>query len=97
MRLFYHSQSEVENLNRQLNVVTQENNKLREELKQKEQTVATTRETPSLFSNNIEALSSLTKKLQEISTTYDDVRRDMTKLQQVIYAMVCASVEHDCH
>ncbi|XP_028405522.1 RING finger protein 219-like [Dendronephthya gigantea] len=76
-------ESEVENLSRQLNVMTQENNKLKEELKEKEQTTSSTaREKSPLFSNNIEALSSLTKKLQEISTTYDDVRRDMTKLQQ---------------
>ena len=39
--------------------------------------------TNSPASNNIEALSGLTKKLQEISSTYDDVRRDMSSLQEV--------------
>jgi hypothetical protein len=65
--------------------MTQENEKLKKDLKTKEQEIAATGGRPLLSSNtcNIEALSSLTKKLQEISTTYDDVRRDMTKLQQV--------------
>ena len=78
-------QTEIENLNRQLNLMTQENEKLKKDLETKEQAIAATGERTLFPSNacNMEALSSLTKKLQEISSTYDDVRRDMTKLQQV--------------
>ena len=65
--------------------MTEENEKLKKDMKIKEQAIAATGEKSLVSSNacNMEALSSLTKKLQEISTTYDDVRRDMTKLQQV--------------
>ena len=65
--------------------MTQENEKLKKDLETKEQAIAAPGERTLFSSNacNMEALSSLTKKLQEISSTYDDVRRDMTKLQQV--------------
>lgn len=62
--------------------MTQENEKLKKQLKSKEEATAATVEKPML-SSDVKALSSLTRKLQEIGTTYDDVRRDMTKLQQV--------------
>jgi flagellar motor component MotA len=64
--------------------MTEENEKLKRDMKTNEQAIAATGGKP-LSSNacSMEALSSLTKKLQEISTTYDDVRRDITKLQQV--------------
>ena len=65
--------------------MTQENEKLKKEVKDNEQESSATVERSLLSSNtcNVEALSSLTKKLQEISTTYDDVRRDMSQLQLV--------------
>ena len=69
-------QAEISNLANELTVVNQENKRLKEELEKRPMT-------NSSASSNIEALSDLTKKLQEISSTYDDVRRDMNLLQEV--------------
>ena len=85
-------QTEIQTLDHQLNRMTEENENLKKEIKDKEQAPSARGERPLLSSNtcNVEALSSLTKKLQEISTTYDDVRRDMNQLQRVRIGSWCS-------
>lgn len=68
-----------------MNVLIQENKRIKEQFKIGEHSSTARGKTlcNCMLSNNAEALSCLTKKLQEISSTYDDVRRDMKKLQEV--------------
>lgn len=70
-------------MSEQLKSATAENKALKQNLKNKEAALEITESSRGKNNCDINELASLTKKLQEISKTYDDVLAAMSKLQKV--------------